>query len=612
MSRNSHNFSRYAGYIGGAAIIASIYATSFYSYLLFHSLAEMVSIVVMSMVFVITWNSRKTIDNPYYLIIGISFLFLSIIAAIHALAYKGMGVFVNDPDLPTQLWIASRYYLCLIFLVAPWFIDKKIKTSAVLFINLLVSALLMLSVFYWHNFPVAYIDGVGLTAFKIYSEYAVIGLFVISIILLSRKKQYFDRHVYSYLQIALAIMAASDFVFTLYVGVYSQLNLIGHILGIISFYLIYAVIVRKSLVDPQLVLFKKLKDSEAALRESEHKYRSLVELSPEGIIVHNAGIIEYINAAGKKMLGIEKDSDLIGKHVVDFIHDDYKALINQRIDSVYDNKTSILAPIEVKLLRKGEVNFFAEVQSSKTILMGKVGIQTIFRDISEKREMEKAKSEFFTLASHQLKTPLAGMALAVDLLERGAAGPVNEELQEYLDELHDSIARMDDTIKSLLNTSKLELGLLVFEKEPIIIKEIALRIIEDVSPLLRKKGLELKIELGDNLPTADIDRRAIRLILENLVSNAIRYTGESGMITISLVQQGEKLLLTVADTGCGIPKQDHGNIFKKSFRSDNAKRVSNAGTGLGLYMVKSIADKVGVKIWFDSEEGKGSTFYVLI
>lgn len=254
--------------LAGALVLLGLYLTSHYSYLLFHSLAEVFSIVVACGVFMVAWNARNFLDNNYLLFIGIAFLSVASLDLLHTLAYKGMGVFQGyDSNLPTQLWIASRYVQSLSLLIALLFLRRELNIHLVLLSYAMIVVLLLASIFYWGVFPDCYIEGVGLTPFKKISEYVISLIFLASIALLLKYRTQFDPGVLRLLVLSIILMIGAELAFTFYVSVYGLSNLVGHVLKIISFYLIYTAIIATALVKPYRVLFRNLKQSEAELRQ---------------------------------------------------------------------------------------------------------------------------------------------------------------------------------------------------------------------------------------------------------------------------------------------------------------------------------------------------------
>jgi signal transduction histidine kinase len=251
----------------GVILLISLYLTSLHSYLLFHSLIELFTIIVAAGIFVIAWNARAYMNNNYLLFLGIASVFVAFLDALHTLAYQGMGVFRGDTaNLATQLWIAARYLQSLSWLVAPLLLGRRLRLRLQIGSYVLITGLLVLSIFYWHNFPAAFVAGAGLTAFKKISEY-VISLFLMgSIAFLWQKRQEFDAGVARLIVLSLGLTIASEVAFTSYVSVFGEANLIGHFLRLIAWYVLYKAIIETGLLKPYAILLRDLKSSHDQLR----------------------------------------------------------------------------------------------------------------------------------------------------------------------------------------------------------------------------------------------------------------------------------------------------------------------------------------------------------
>lgn len=248
-------------------VLFGLYLTSLYSYLLFHSLVEIFTVVVGFAIFVLAWNARHLLDNGYLLWIGMAYLFVSIINILHTLAYKGMQVFPpDDANLPTQLWIGGQYLHSLSLLAAPLFLNRKFKVRLVLLGYAAITALLLASIF-GGTFPDCYLEGTGLTPFKKTSEVIISATYLVAIFLLLKKRTYFNKTVLRLLIFSIIVATAAELSFIFYLSVYGFSNLLGHFLRIISFYLIYKAIVETGLVQPFNLLFRDLKKSEETLRQ---------------------------------------------------------------------------------------------------------------------------------------------------------------------------------------------------------------------------------------------------------------------------------------------------------------------------------------------------------
>ncbi|MBU4369779.1 PAS domain-containing protein [Patescibacteria group bacterium] len=236
----------------------------------------------------------------------------------------------------------------------------------------------------------------------------------------------------------------------------------------------------------------------------------------------------------------------------------------------------------------------------------------VFRDVSKEREIDQAKTEFVSLASHQLRTPLSTVSWYAEMLLDEDVGKINKDQKKYLQALYDANHRMVELVNALLNVSRIELGTFAIDPEPIKFLEIADSVIKEQTQQIKEKGLKIEKNYAIDLPIINADPRLLRIILQNLISNAVKYTPEKGSITIEISKKDSDILVKVKDTGYGIPKSQQSKIFNKLFRADNVLNKDCDGTGLGLYIVKSVVEQSGGKIWFESEENEGTTFFTTI
>lgn len=249
-------------------ILLGTVLTSLYNYLLYHTIAELFSIVVAWSIFIIAWNSRKNMDNSFFLVLGVSSLFVGFIDLIHTLAYSGMGIFLEyDANLPTQLWIAARYLQAFSLLLASKSINKNLNLPILISVYLIVCTFLLISIFL-RVFPNCYVEGSGLTPFKIISEYIIIVLLFISIIQIFKMRAEFDKKIYFFIIGSIIVTMLAELAFTFYISVYGISNLIGHLFKIFAFYLLYKAIIQIGLENPVNLLFRKLKKSEEEYREA--------------------------------------------------------------------------------------------------------------------------------------------------------------------------------------------------------------------------------------------------------------------------------------------------------------------------------------------------------
>jgi PAS domain S-box-containing protein len=269
------------------AIVGLLYLISLGNYLLFHTVVELFSVYVAYVIFLIVWKSRTRLENRYLILIGIAFFFIGSVDFLHTLAFRGMGVFPGfGTNLTVQLWVVARYLESISFLIAPLFLirnkesgyrkaEKRYRESLedsafawkVFLVYALITIFCLLSIFFFRNFPVAYIEGSGLTPFKILSEYIISFILLCSLFLLYVKRDRFENKVFRLLAASIILTVFGELSFTLYSHVDEFPNLIGHYFKLLSFYLIYQAVVDVGFEEPCSLLFRELKHREENFRQ---------------------------------------------------------------------------------------------------------------------------------------------------------------------------------------------------------------------------------------------------------------------------------------------------------------------------------------------------------
>jgi signal transduction histidine kinase len=224
--------------------------------------------------------------------------------------------------------------------------------------------------------------------------------------------------------------------------------------------------------------------------------------------------------------------------------------------------------------------------------------------------IDKAKSEFVSLASHQLRTPLSIVNWYTEMLLAGDVGKMNAGQKRYLHEVYMGNQRMVDLVDALLDVSRLERGTFLLKPEPTDAIALARSVMDEQRPLTKAKRIKVTQTYMRHLPLLHADPKFLRMVFQNLFSNSVKYVPEKGKIHLDIHADKRSLFFTISDNGCGIPKAQKEKIFTKMFRADNVQERDVEGTGLGLYIAKLIVDHHGGKIWFESEESKGSVFHV--
>lgn len=260
--------------------------------------------------------------------------------------------------------------------------------------------------------------------------------------------------------------------------------------------------------------------------------------------------------------------------------------------------------------RNGSVHYLRSFGTTEEKNGKVVKIYSVNLDVTHEQEVDKAKTEFVSLASHQLRTPLTAIKWYAEMLTDEKRGKLSDTQRKYLKQVTDGNERMIELVNDLLNVSRLDLGTFSVEPELTDVVKLTQTITADLAPLIQTKHIKLAQNYAKDIPKINTDPTLMRVVIENILSNSIKYTPAKGQVDVAVKKDKTNLLISIKDSGMGIPKNQQDKIFTKLFRADNATSSAAEGTGLGLYMVKGIVDNAGGKIWFESTENKGTTFFV--
>jgi len=234
---------------------------------------------------------------------------------------------------------------------------------------------------------------------------------------------------------------------------------------------------------------------------------------------------------------------------------------------------------------------------------------TITNSFEKLAEISRMKSEFISVVSHQLRSPLTNLKWAIDLIMSGELGKIEEQQVEYFKILKENNERMMELVEDLLYVSRIETATLSQRKSEISLVDFIEKTILRFEPFARASNIKINFNFEKNLPLAFVDPDQMKQVVENLLDNAIRYIKKGGKIDISLSKRNSFFYFEIKDNGIGIPQEDQKYIFQKFFRSKNVLKYQTQGSGLGLFIVKSIIERSGGKIGFKSQEGQGTTFW---
>lgn len=358
----------------------------------------------------------------------------------------------------------------------------------------------------------------------------------------------------------------------------------------------------------------RLRSSYQRIALEKQRDEILLESMGEGMIaLDEKGVIVLINNSAIDMLNL-KDKEVVGTLV-------HKAF------ALYTatGKKPLIAHDRPEMMvlhgKKPHTDVFSfQVEGGKPLMIYvnaspvtindvTAGAIVILRDVTREREVDRMKTEFISLASHQLRTPLSAIKWFTEMLLAGDAGKLKKDQQEFAQNIYDSSERMIQLVSSLLNISRIESGRIIINPRPTDLRELINGIVNDLKAKTEEKQQTLIISVHKELPKIKLDPRLIGQVYLNLLTNAIKYTPKGGEITVFVSRKDGEIVSQVTDNGYGIPKSEQGKVFQKFFRAENAVKVETDGTGLGLYLIKAVIESSGGKIWFESAEGKGTTFW---
>ncbi|MEO6513360.1 MAG: ATP-binding protein [Candidatus Saccharimonadales bacterium] len=330
------------------------------------------------------------------------------------------------------------------------------------------------------------------------------------------------------------------------------------------------------------------------------------------VMTDEFGRIVRINPAALSILGFESN-DLLGKFfpkVMVAVTENGKpvGLIDRPISKAFLTGKSISEKINYRR-KDGQAIPVSVTVAPMMIGDRPVGAIEVFRDISLENEIDRMKSEFISLASHQLRTPLSAIKTYSHMLIEGFMGPVEPAQKKALNTIISASNRMNELISTLLNITRIESGSIAITPKYVNINKLAEEVHKELLHTAEDKSITMTVVTPQTAHQVRTDNLIAKEILSNLVTNAIKYTPENGAVHIKVLSRKNDVCIKVTDTGFGIPLYSQDQIFTKFFRAHNVVKRETTGTGLGLYLVKGLVDVLGGKVWFVSKEDEGSSFY---
>ncbi len=362
----------------------------------------------------------------------------------------------------------------------------------------------------------------------------------------------------------------------------------------------------KELEESRAALMNMLEDVEeerGKVEEEKNKTLAVITNFVDGLLVFDKeGKLFLINPQAEDFLNM-RGKEIIGKSILELgtfaTIEPLVILVGKEIKGVFRKEVQIRENLAL------EVSTIPIMREEE-----KLGALIILHDVTREKTIERMKTEFVSLAAHQLRTPLSAIKWTLRMLLDGDLGKITEEQEDFIEKTYKSNERMITLINDLLDVTRIEEGRYLYKPVLADFEPICQFVINSYQEEIGRRGLKFEFKKPEKkLPRVMLDVEKMRLAIQNLLDNAIRYTPLAGQITVSLKLGQKGIEFSVKDTGVGIPKDQQGRVFTKFFRAANVMRLATEGSGLGLFITKNIIEAHGGKIWFESEEGKGTTFY---
>ncbi len=587
---------------------------------LFHVSIESFCIFIAMSMLLIAISTYQHNKNNFIIFLGLSYGFVAYYDLLHIVSSKGFNILTsNDINISMQVWVIARYLESIALLLACIGIKNKDTFNVNKYITLyaLASVILTPLVFKWHLFPPFYTPIIEVSAFIKLSSFILLTINLVSIVITLKNKAYFYEKKYKFLIASLCCAAMYILLFSIHhVEMESQRFVLGHLFKLISFYLLYKGIVEVNLISP----YRQLKESEAY-------YKRLLEFSPDGIMIQRDSAIVYANPAFLRIIGMDTAEDIIGKSVLEFLPEELH-------DTVYHRKRAMkqgeqIGSYEFPMVRTDNTILYVETVTTIVPNGDDTEFISIVRDISDRRSAEEYRTqleneerelkqkiayeemmlEFFTNISHDLKTPLNVILGTVQLLNLML---IDTELycktKKYISITRQNCFRLLKLINNILDISKYDNRQLNLQLKNNDIISLIENTTISIGDYIESKGIELVFDtdIEEKAIAFDIDK--IERVILNLLSNAIKFTPMGGKIEVTISDQNKYVVISVKDTGVGIPDSELSTIFDR-YKQVNASFNKNfQGTGLGLALVKSIVEAHGGQVEVRSQVNAGSEF----
>lgn len=572
----------------------------------FHTILDILGTVMAFLVGIMALIKYYTRSNDKYLFIGYGFLGTALFDGYHALITSNLiqtlYPTLTTPDYIDWTFNLSRLFLAIWLLVSflIWkFEDDIEKTKNKGFFNIFL-AFGITSIFIVISFiPISFTKAL---------TYLSGLIFLITLIGYLKKGFWRFKYFEHWLVLALILSFVSQaFYMPFSTNHYDAMSFLAHLLRNMTY--VFSMV---GLLMSMYIAFEEVE-------EGKEKMNAIIQSMGDAVFVCNSeGRIILMNKEAEKFSGFSFE-DVIDKKYTDIFKFSFEKEEKKKYPDFVGEvvKTGKTKELGDHTILTSENNSALPVSISaapiKDDATGRsLGCIVVVHNMTRERELEIAKDNFLSIAAHQLRTPLGSIRWNMEMLLSGDVGKISEEIKQVLMQIHGSNTRLIGLVNDLLNVSRIDQRRVSDKPEETDLVKVIKEAAKEIEPETVRRQVAISIKEKGKIPKIIIDGKRFREVIQNLLSNSVKYNKRDGKVNVFVEKLETKLKITIGDTGIGIPKKDQSKLFTKFFRAVNAISSATDGSGLGLFVVKSYIESWGGGVSFKSEEGKGTTFVIFL
>lgn len=611
--------------------------------LLFHFIMEFFIIFMCCSITMIVINTKDISKNSWFNFLGICFGIICVFELSHVIFYEGMNIIPYDTsDISYLFYVFESYirsFAIMVFLMSYY---RKLEVKSVVYMFLLIPGI-MLAIIFLRVLPASYINGYGFTQFRLINEIIVIAILVINILILHLKAYEISKDTRWYIGLATLFTIFSKLFLVFYVQRYSISLIFTHIFKFTSVFLVYRIVVKNTLQKPLTLLNTKLMEKNKELEESieklnvqnetlikiqkelsikERTYTNLVENLPLAVILSDGTTILFANNKAVSLFKAKSKEDMVGRNMYDIVHPEYTQIVMRQVEE--SKRGHLLIDSEEKIVGLDGSSIDVEVTALPLKENDESLFMVLFRDITEKKlseaisrelkeakENEKLRTEFFANLSHEFRTPINVIYSSCQLMDMYISKGSIESTDKYNKIIKQNCYRILRLTNNLIDTTLINEGFYKVNWYMGNIVSLVEDIVISVSSYIENHGIGIIFDTEVEEKQMIFDPEMIERIILNLLSNAIKYKNEEkGSIEVNIKDKESFVEISIKDNGIGIPIEKQKTVFERFTRVDKSLNRLQEGSGLGLYIVKSLVKLHKGNISLNSNGNEGTEFII--